>query len=96
MRVKALFALRLGEPTTGELTDASTGVYFRVFERGLVAVNPDMINNKVLAAAPPIPTSNFVDVFTGESTNFLAVPKYSGRVFLFAASLDYGLGRLTP
>jgi hypothetical protein len=88
--------LRLGKPFTGELTDPASGVNYRVFERGLVAVNPDTLNDKILTPRPPIVGSIFVDVFAAASTSVLAVPKYSGRVFLFRASVDYGFGRVTP
>jgi hypothetical protein len=93
--VRKLFSLRLGKPLTGELTDPTSGVNYRVFERGLVAVNPDTINDKILTPRPPIVGSIFVDVLAGASTNVLAVPKYSGRVFLFGASVDVGFGRVT-
>ncbi len=34
-----LFHLALGRPVTGELVDAASGIDYRVFEAGLVAVN---------------------------------------------------------
>jgi hypothetical protein len=94
--VRKLFSLRLGKPFTAELTDPASGVNYRVFERGLVAVNPDTINDKSLTPQPPIVGSIFVDVFAGASSSVLAVPKNSGRVFLFGAGVDFGMGRVTP
>jgi hypothetical protein len=94
--LRNLCALRLGEALTEELTDPASGVNYRVFERGLVAVNADAVNDKILTAQPPIIGNIFVDVFAGTSTSVLAIPKYSGRVFLFSASVDFGVGILTP
>jgi hypothetical protein len=94
--VRNLFSLRLGEPLTEEQTDSASGIDYRVFSRGLVAVNPDTANDKVLTVQPPIMGNTFVDVFSNDTTSVLAVPKYSGRVFLFGASVDFGQGILTP
>jgi Hypothetical glycosyl hydrolase family 15 len=96
MAVRNLHSLRLGEPLTEELTDPATGIYYRVFSRGLVAMNPDMSNDRNLTIQPPIVGNTFVDVFAGNSTGVLTVPMYSGRVFLFGASFDFGQGILTP
>jgi hypothetical protein len=96
LAVRNLFSLRLGEPLTEELTDGASGVNYRVFSRGLVAVNPDTVNDKVLTVQPPIVGRVFRDVFASESTSVLAVPKYSGRVFLFDGSVDFGQGVVTP
>jgi hypothetical protein len=96
LALRNLFSLRLGEPLTEELTDLNSGINYRVFSRGLVAVNPDTVNDKVLAVQLPIRENIFVDVFASESTSVLAVPKYSGRVFLFGAGIDFGQGILTP
>jgi hypothetical protein len=94
--IRKLFSLRLGKPLTGELTDATSGMNYRVFERGLVTVNSDMQHDKNLSPKPPIVGDIFFDVFSSLWTSVLAVPKYSGRVFLFGAAVDYGFGRVTP
>jgi hypothetical protein len=94
--VRNLLSLRLGKALTQELTDSATGVNYRVFSRGLVAVNPDAVNDKVLTVQLPTMENIFVDVFASESTSVLGVPKYSGRVFLFGGGIDFGQGILTP
>ena len=88
--------MRLGEHLTEELTDPGSGINYRVFERGLVAVNPDVLIDKTLTPRPSIVGSVFIDVFSGAPTAVLTVPKYSGGVFLFGASVEYGLGHVTP
>ena len=99
-----LSLLRLGRPVTGELADPS-GVLFRVFERGLVAVNWDS-NDKTLTVSPPIPGTIFYDIYQPLSINLqiidvsttggvLTIPAASGRVYLFGSDTDYGLNRLT-
>jgi hypothetical protein len=99
-----LSLLRLGQPITGELADPS-GVLFRVFERGLVAVNWDS-NDKTLTVRPPIPGTIFYDIYQPLSINLqmldvsttggvLTIPGASGRVYLFGSDTDYGLNRLT-
>jgi hypothetical protein len=99
-----LSLLRLGRPVTGELADPS-GVLFRVFERGLVAVNWDS-NDKTLTVRPPIPGTIFYDIYQPLSINYqfldvsttggaLTIPAASGRVYLFGSDTDYGLNRLT-
>lgn len=96
LRSSRLFALRLGKPLTGGNTDARTGIFYRVFERGLDVVNPDTVNDKVLTPSPPIEASVFFDVFSDTATKALLVPKYSGRVFLLGGIREYGVGRVTP
>jgi hypothetical protein len=100
-----LSRLHLGRPVTGELTDPS-GVLFRVFERGLVAVNWDG-NSKILTVGPPIPGTIFCDIYppgvdlnvqildVSTTGGVLTIPAASGRVYLFASGTDYGLNRLT-
>jgi hypothetical protein len=99
-----LSLLRLGRPVTGELADPS-GVLFRVFERGLVAVNWDS-NDKTLTVCPPIPGTIFYDIYQPLSISYqfldvsttggvLTIPAASGRVYLFGSDTDYGLNRLT-
>ena len=91
-----LYRLRLGAPLTEELTDVS-GVYYRGFERGLVAVNPDQVNARNLTIqSPPIPATRFFDIFPKTPwpiVDVLTIPPWSGRVYLFASSTDFGLNR---
>jgi hypothetical protein len=97
--------LQLGRPVGGELTDPS-GVLFRVFERGLVAVNWDPANAKTLTVRPPIPGTILCDIYPASGFDgqildvstmggVLTIPPHSGRVYLFASGTDYGLNRLT-
>jgi hypothetical protein len=72
------------------------GLTTKVFSLELVAVNPDTVSDKVLTIQPPIVGTVFRDVFASESTSVLAVPKYSGRVFLFDRSIDFGRGLVKP
>jgi hypothetical protein len=83
-----LYRLRLGKPLSEEREEG--GVHLRLFERGFVAVNPDKQQSKSISLAAPIPTKRLFDVFESKpvdltSSGKLEVPKYSGRVYLFAA-----------
>ena len=51
--VAPLYRLRLGKPLGGETEE--NGVYWRAFEAGLVAVNPDRKKDSFIAVKPPIP-----------------------------------------
>lgn len=59
--VSPLFRLRLGKPLGDEKEE--NGVYWRAFEAGLVAVNPDRKKDSFIAVKPPIPTARFHDYF---------------------------------
>lgn len=59
--VAPLFRLRLGRPLGEEREE--NGVYWRPFEAGLVAVNPDREKDSFLTVASPIPTTRFHDYF---------------------------------
>ncbi len=56
----ALYRLRLGQPLGDEVEE--NGVYWRAFQAGLVAVNPDRNQQGFVTVKPPIPTTRFVDV----------------------------------
>ncbi len=56
-----LYRLRLGAPLTDELEE--NGVHYRVFEAGMVAVNPDKERAASITLAPPIPTQRLFDLF---------------------------------
>jgi hypothetical protein len=58
----ALYRIRLGRPLTGE-TVSPAGVHYRVFERGVVAVNPDKANSLSFPVGPPMPARQFLDLF---------------------------------
>jgi hypothetical protein len=100
-----LFHLALGRPVTGELVDAASGIDYRVFEAGLVAVNWDQNSTKALTMqSPSVTATYFCDLFnnvTGVPLGGPApaagfqIPPVSGRVYLFgAADSDYGLNTL--
>ncbi|MBI4558804.1 MAG: hypothetical protein HY706_14575 [Candidatus Hydrogenedentes bacterium] len=88
-----LYRLRLGKPLTDELE--SNGIHYRIFERGLVAVNPDREKSGTIPVAPPTPGPRLFDLFgDGQGRGrvidvsppgALEIPSYSGRVYLFAA-----------
>ncbi len=59
--VAPLYRLRLGKPLCNEQEDG--GVYWRAFEAGLVAVNPDRTKDGLIAIKPPISTTRFYDFF---------------------------------
>jgi hypothetical protein len=59
--VAPLYRLRLGKPLGDEKEE--NGVYWRAFEAGLVAVNPDRKRDGFIAVKPPIPTARFYDFF---------------------------------
>jgi|GEM_PF-1119599 len=58
-----LHRIRLGKPLTEAREE--NGVYYRAFENGLVAVNPDNENARSIGIAAPIPTTRFEDIFGG-------------------------------
>jgi hypothetical protein len=58
-----IYRLRLGKPLTDEREE--NGVYYRAFERGLVAVNPNKEKALSFTIAAPVPTTRLVDVFGG-------------------------------
>jgi hypothetical protein len=62
------------------------GVHFRIFERGLVVVNPDKAKVRIITLPIRSPNRLF-DVYEETvidlTDNKLAVPAYAGRVYLF-------------
>ncbi len=60
--VTVLYQLRLGPPLGPEQEDH--GVYYRLFERGLVVVNPDKSKPAVLHLPKSLPASVLDDVFS--------------------------------
>ena len=61
--VADIYRLRLGAPLTDEREE--NGVYYRAFERGLVALNPDKNNARAFTVAAPITGTKFVDMYGG-------------------------------
>lgn len=59
--VAPLYRLRLGKPLAEEQEE--NGVHYRVFESGLVAVNPDRGKEGFITVKPPIPATRFYDFF---------------------------------
>jgi hypothetical protein len=58
-----LYQIRLGKPLADEQQES--GVYYRVFERGFVALNPDKTKPAQITIKPPIPTTKLVDIAGG-------------------------------
>ncbi len=58
-----LYRLRLGKALTGELEDS--GVHYRVFEKGLVAVNPDKEKPAAITLDTSVPGRALLDCFGG-------------------------------
>ncbi len=101
-----LYQIRLGPPLGPEQQDK--GAHYRLFERGLVAVNPNKQQPVTLtlpATAPPI----LLDLFpaqTGKNAagrrvqlgpaRELTIPAYAGRVYLFAADMGDALAKAGP
>ncbi|HOJ33039.1 MAG TPA: putative glycoside hydrolase [Candidatus Hydrogenedentes bacterium] len=61
--VADLYRLRLGKACGPE--QEQNGVYYRVFERGMVAVNPDKENAREIDLVPTISCHRLLDVFGG-------------------------------
>ena len=101
-RVADLYHVRLGEAQTEELTDSSSGITFRVFTHGVVAVNWGQ-SEAALTVRPPIPAMLFYDMFSYSpsgspslpNTRVLSIPANAGRVYLFGSGTDFGLDHLT-
>ncbi len=95
-----LYQIRLGPPLGPE--QEQNGVFFRLFERGLVAVNPDKAKPATLILPPSVPASRLYDLFAGGPTTRpaagqpglidiprdrrLTIPTYAGRVYLYASA----------
>jgi hypothetical protein len=58
--VADLYRLRLGKPLTDEREE--NGVHYRVFERGMVAVNPEKDRARAITLGPPVPTQRLFDL----------------------------------
>ena len=68
-----LYQIRLGKPLADEQEE--NGVFYRVFERGLVALNPDKEKKGTITLAPPIPTTKLVDLAGGAVKSWGSGPK---------------------
>ena len=100
-----LYRLHLGKPLGNEVEE--NGVYWRAFEAGLVAVNPDRNKEGFIAVKSPIPTTRFQDCFSDQpighgrlvdvtQSGKLPIPAYSGRVFLYASTMTDDLANPGP
>ena len=67
-----LYRLRLGKALTDEREE--NGVHYRVFERGMVAVNPDKEKAAAITLAPPMPTKRLFDIFGGGASAWNPYP----------------------
>ena len=101
-----LYQIRLGPPQGPELQEKD--VYFRLFERGLVAVNPNK-QQPCTFTLPASAPSVLYDLFpagadksaTGRRLELgpsreLTIPAYSGRVYLYAAGMGDALAKPGP
>jgi hypothetical protein len=68
-----LYQIRLGKPLAEEQEE--NGVYYRVFERGLVAVNPDREKPGQITVQPPIPTTKLLDLAGSAAKHWGSYPK---------------------
>ncbi len=65
-----LYQIRLGRPLGDEQEE--NGVCYRLFQRGLVAVNPDKEHGAQITIKPPAPTTRLVDLAgAGTSANWV-------------------------
>jgi hypothetical protein len=76
--VAPLYRLRLGKPLNNEQEE--NGVFWRAFEGGLVAVNPDRIKDGLINIKPPIPTTRFYDFFADGSERWSGIGAGGYRV----------------
>jgi Hypothetical glycosyl hydrolase family 15 len=99
-----LSQVKLGSPSGAMMTDANSGIQYRLFERGVIAVNWDPEEEKVLEIQPP-PVSHLFDLYPTvaeiephiidlSAGAHMPVPPSSGRVYLWASSTDYGLNHV--
>lgn len=68
-----LYQIRLGRPLTDERQE--NGVYYRVFERGFVAVNPNKDAPAHITIGPPIPTTKLLDLAGCTAKEWASGPK---------------------
>jgi len=73
-----LYQIRLGKPLAEEQEE--NGVYYRVFERGFVAVNPSKEAKAEITLRPPIPTMKLVDLAGGAAKSWTSFTKSSDSV----------------
>jgi hypothetical protein len=67
------YQLRLGKPLAEEKQE--DGVFYRVFERGFVALNPSREENGQITIAPPMPTTRLVDLAGGGAKAWSSGPQ---------------------
>jgi hypothetical protein len=76
---------KMGRPLEDEY-GFQDGIYYRVFERGAVAVNPDVIERKT---GLTIPSDKATNLFSGEQISCrnkvldATVPPEGGRIYLW-------------
>jgi len=82
-----LYQIRLGKPLDDEREE--NGVFYRVFERGMVAVNPDREKPGAITVAAPIPATRLVDLAAVQAQGWsFAAPR--GNVALDSAQVRSG------
>ena len=81
-----LYSTRLGRPRTDQLV--SHGVHYRLFEDGLVAVNPSGRDHRLMIR-PKLPSGTLYDLHEATSLEAcgknatLTIPAHSGRLYLY-------------
>jgi Hypothetical glycosyl hydrolase family 15 len=101
-----LYQIRLGPPLGPEQQEQD--VHYRLFERGLVAVNPNKKQPGTLTLPASVP-SILYDLFPARSgksdagrrvelgpSRRLTIPTYAGRVYLYAAGTANALSKEGP
>jgi hypothetical protein len=98
-----LYQTRLGPPLGGE--QHADGVYYRLFDRGFVALNPEKQKPAVLNLPADVTCSHLVDLFA-EGTKPLTdlqsggrhvtIPPFSGRAYLYASGNEHELDHHGP
>jgi hypothetical protein len=70
-----LYQIRLGQPLTDEQEE--NGVWFRFFERGLVALNPDKEKPGRITVGAPAPTTKLLDIAGSAAKGWTSAAKSS-------------------
>ncbi len=99
-----LYQIRLGPPLGAEQENG--GVHYRLFERGFVVLNPDKEKPATVTLPPELPSTQVYDLFhdrapaerlvTLAADRTLTVPRYSGRVYLYASTGGNDLAQAGP
>ena len=95
-----LYQIRLGPPIGPE--QHADGIYYRLFERGMVVLNPDKKNAATLKLPDSVSCSHLSDLFAsklidlGGKPRETTIPAFSGRVYLYASGNENALEQRGP